>query len=56
MMLDGIERARNTTAGRMAGEVYYSRSDDRGTTWSADTKLADSSCECCRIALASDSR
>jgi hypothetical protein len=36
--------------------IYYSRSDDRGTTWSADTKLADSSCECCRIALASDSQ
>jgi hypothetical protein len=36
--------------------IYYSRSDDRGATWSADTKLADSSCECCRIALASDSQ
>jgi len=36
--------------------IYYSRSDDRGTTWSDDTKLADSSCECCRIALASDSQ
>ena len=36
--------------------IYYSRSDDRGTTWSGDTKLADSSCECCRIALASDSQ
>lgn len=36
--------------------IYYSHSDDRGTTWSGDTKLADSSCECCRIALASDSQ
>jgi hypothetical protein len=34
--------------------IYYARSDDRGATWSADAKLADSSCECCRIALASD--
>jgi len=32
--------------------IFYAYSDDRGATWSADTKLADSSCECCRIALA----
>ena len=32
--------------------IYYAHSDDRGATWSGDTKLADSSCECCRIALA----
>jgi hypothetical protein len=36
--------------------IYYARSDDRGATWSADAKLADSSCECCRIALASEAR
>ena len=36
--------------------IYYARSDDRGATWSADAKLADSSCECCRIALASDAQ
>ena len=35
--------------------IYYAHSDDRGATWSGDTKLADSSCECCRIALASES-
>lgn len=34
--------------------IYYAHSDDRGATWSNDTKLADSSCECCRIALAVD--
>jgi hypothetical protein len=34
--------------------IYYAHSDDRGTTWSSDTKLADGSCECCRIALAVD--
>jgi hypothetical protein len=34
--------------------IYYAYSDDRGATWSSDTKLADSSCECCRIALALD--
>jgi hypothetical protein len=32
--------------------IYYTYSDDKGSTWSNDTKLADSSCECCRIALA----
>lgn len=32
--------------------IYYAHSDDRGATWSNDAKLADSSCECCRIALA----
>ena len=36
--------------------IYYAHSDDRGATWSSDTKLAESSCECCRIALASDSQ
>ena len=36
--------------------IYYAHSDDRGATWKGDTKLADSSCECCRIALASDSQ
>jgi len=34
--------------------IYYAHSDDRGATWSGDAKLADSSCECCRIALAVD--
>jgi hypothetical protein len=36
--------------------VYYAYSDDRGTSWQGDFKLADSSCECCRIALASDAQ
>ncbi|MET0535088.1 MAG: sialidase family protein [Steroidobacter sp.] len=34
--------------------VYYAYSDDRGSTWKGDFKLADHSCECCRIALALD--
>jgi hypothetical protein len=34
--------------------IYYAYSDDRGATWSADAKLAGSSCECCRIALAAN--
>jgi hypothetical protein len=36
--------------------IYYAHSNDRGETWVGDTKLADSSCECCRIALATDSQ
>ena len=36
--------------------IYYAHSDDGGVTWNGDTRLADSSCECCRIALASDSQ
>jgi hypothetical protein len=36
--------------------IYYAYSDDRGTTWRGDFKLADHSCECCRIALALDAQ
>lgn len=34
--------------------IYRNTSQDGGATFSPDTKLADHSCECCRIALASD--
>lgn len=36
--------------------VYYAYSDDRGASWRGDYKLADNSCECCRIALTLDSK
>lgn len=36
--------------------IYYAYSDDRGVTWRGDFKLADHSCECCRIALALDAQ
>jgi hypothetical protein len=36
--------------------VYYAYSDDRGASWRGDFKLADNSCECCRIALALDAK
>lgn len=32
--------------------VYYAVSDDAGNTFKGDYKLADHSCECCRIAMA----
>lgn len=31
--------------------VYYAVSNDRGASFGGDTRLADYSCECCRIAL-----
>jgi hypothetical protein len=31
--------------------IYYAYSEDRGTSWRGDFKLADNSCECCRVAL-----
>jgi hypothetical protein len=34
--------------------VYYAVSDDGGKSFKGDFKLADHSCECCRIALALD--
>jgi hypothetical protein len=34
--------------------VYYAVSDDDGASFKGDYKLADHSCECCRIALALD--
>jgi hypothetical protein len=32
--------------------TYYTWSTDRGTTFAAERKIVDNSCECCRIALA----
>lgn len=34
--------------------IYYNVSSDGGKTFGADTKLADYSCECCRIAVAAE--
>jgi hypothetical protein len=36
--------------------IYYAYSTDRGAHWKGDFKLADHSCECCRIALAKDEK
>ena len=49
--LKAAERAGRGYAG---AAIYYSSSRDRGATWSPERKLADQSCECCRIALAPD--
>lgn len=36
--------------------IYYAYSDDRGANWKGDFKLADHTCECCRIALTLDAQ
>ncbi|PCI59340.1 MAG: hypothetical protein COB34_03720 [Methylophilaceae bacterium] len=47
---------RNLVAAKKAGKsyigaaIYYAVSNDAGTTFQAERKLADNSCECCRIA------
>lgn len=51
---------RDLSAAQKAGEkyagaaVYVAESGDGGKTFAANRKLADHSCECCRIALARD--
>ena len=34
--------------------VYYAMSDDEGKSFHSNTKVADHSCECCRVAMAID--
>lgn len=52
---------RDSAAAQQRGEkysgisLYYAVSTDRGASFSANRKLADHTCECCRIALAIDS-
>lgn len=41
-------------AGYAGAALYYAYSEDRGETWRGDYKVADHSCECCRIALSRD--
>ncbi|WP_342113966.1 sialidase family protein [Pseudoduganella sp. OTU4001] len=36
--------------------IYYAVSDDQGASFGEDTKLADHTCECCRIATAVDDK
>lgn len=40
--------------GYAGAALYYAYSEDRGETWHGDFKVADHSCECCRIALTLD--
>jgi hypothetical protein len=47
---DGVAAAARGETYRGAA-VYFAVSDDRGATFRGDFKVADHSCECCRIAL-----
>ncbi|MBE9515989.1 MAG: exo-alpha-sialidase [Proteobacteria bacterium] len=64
MIVDGSNRLwlfwldkRDMVAAKKSGKsyagaaVYYTRSDDAGKSFSANKKLQDHSCQCCRIAL-----
>lgn len=46
------ETARARKQDYVGAAIYYAVSDDRGATFRGDFKLADHTCECCRIALA----
>lgn len=52
------ERARQASQDSQSGyegaAIYYNVSQDGGASFSSDQKLADYSCECCRIALAAE--
>jgi len=52
--IDKRDQAAAEAAGKpyLGAAVYYAWSDDRGATFVAERKLAEHSCECCRIALA----
>lgn len=45
------EAARGQKPEYLGAAIYYAVSDDGGATFRGDFKLADHSCECCRIAL-----
>lgn len=53
---------RDLVAAKKAGQeyagaaIYYAISEDRGQSFAFNRKVADHSCECCRIAMAVDSK
>lgn len=47
-----LERAKANGKPYLGAAVYYAWSGDRGASFATERKLADHSCECCRIALA----
>jgi hypothetical protein len=48
---DGVAAAKAKSGAYRGAAVYFAVSDDRGASFRGDFKLADHSCECCRIAL-----
>lgn len=56
-----LDKRDRTRAGRGGGSytgaaLYYKMSDDGGATFRPDAKIADHTCECCRVAMAMDGR
>ena len=47
-----VEAARARKQDYAGAAIYYAVSDDHGASFRGDFKLADHSCECCRIAIA----
>lgn len=50
-----LEAAKAAQAEYRGAAIYYAVSDDRGASFAGDSRLADHSCECCRIALQPES-
>ncbi|MSP97309.1 MAG: exo-alpha-sialidase [Betaproteobacteria bacterium] len=48
---DGVVAVQTKDAPYRGAAVYFAVSDDRGVSFRGDYKLADHSCECCRLAL-----
>ncbi|MEY3202643.1 MAG: hypothetical protein RIR70_2193 [Pseudomonadota bacterium] len=51
-----VEDAKARLEERAGASIYHAYSDDDGATWSPNQRLAESSCECCRIALSLDAK
>jgi hypothetical protein len=49
-----VEQARARQQDYTGAAIYYAVSDDRGASFRGDYKVAEHSCECCRIALTTD--
>lgn len=47
-----LEAAKAQDKPYLGAAIYYAWSDDRGASFAQEKKLADHSCECCRIAVA----
>jgi hypothetical protein len=54
--VDKRDLAQAAEGAYVGAALYYAYSTDRGESWHGDFKLADHSCECCRIALTLDPR
>lgn len=49
-----LEQAKKSATEYRGAAVYFAVSDDRGATFRGDYRLAEHSCECCRLAMRAD--